>query len=86
MPPDKPIPIGAILGTNRYFGLTAEERARLDPEFREDLLLLKACQRFMAGDVEAGKALLRQIEFSAKPPKPAYSDPLRLKKVFGPNR
>ena len=76
------------MGLTRDFRETVMARARRDPEFR-CALLVESIQCFMEGDVETGKAVLRNYinatigfdELSSQTGKPAKS----LMRMFGPN-
>ena len=71
----------------RDFKETVQTRARSDPEFRE-ALLKEAVEAMLSGDVDAGKAVLRDYinatigfdELSGRTRKPAKS----LMRMFGP--
>lgn len=76
------------MGLTRDFRETVLARARRDPEFRA-ALLAESVQCFLEGDVETGKAVLRNYinatmgfdELSAQTGKPSKS----LMRMFGPN-
>lgn len=76
------------MGLTRDFRETVLSRARRDPEFRA-ALLTESVQCFLEGDVETGKAVLRNYinatmgfdELSAQTGKPSKS----LMRMFGPN-
>lgn len=76
------------MGLTRDFRETVLARARRDPEFRASLLA-ESVQCFLEGDVETGKAVLRNYinatigfdELSAQTGKPSKS----LMRMFGPN-
>ena len=76
------------MGLTRDFRETVMARARRDPEFRW-ALLAESIQCFMEGDVETGKAVLRNYinatigfdELSSQTGKPSKS----LMRMFGPN-
>ena len=71
----------------RDFKETVQARARSDPEFRE-ALLEEAVEAMLSGDVDVGKAVLRDYinatigfdELSGRTRKPAKS----LMRMFGP--
>ncbi len=76
------------MALTRDFRETVLTRARRDPEFRV-ALLTESIQCFLEGDVEIGKAVLRNYinatmgfdELSAQTGKPSKS----LMRMFGPN-
>ena len=76
------------MGLTRDFRETVMARARRDPEFRV-ALLTESLQCFLEGDMEIGKAVLRNYinatigfdELSAQTGKPSKS----LMRMFGPN-
>ena len=76
------------MGLTRDFRETVLARARCDPEFRV-ALLTESIQCFLEGDVETGKAVLRNYinatigfdELSSQTGKPSKS----LMRMFGPN-
>lgn len=76
------------MGLTRDFRETVLSRARRDPEFRVSLLT-ESIQCFLEGDVEIGKAVLRNYinatmgfdELSTQTGKP----PKSLMRMFGPN-
>ena len=76
------------MGLTRDFRETVMARARRDPEFR-CALLVESIQCFLEGDVEIGKAVLKNYinatmgfdELSTQTGKPSKS----LMRMFGPN-